>query len=208
MSGYTSTYTHKQENESLKAHISRTAASGARQVRTTDLGELECSWPSERDGGFVAQACCRPTGLGTGLDRSSHFPEETRIQVVTHISRAHSVVGKSPSGSHSQGEEAGNAGHQLDCPRLGLTVCTRVWRPASWPGQGEAATLPACRPACGWAEGWRFAPCLHAWVLTRWFTRSPCGQPLCGRACVCMCYGYGISLGIHVDACPGGADNL
>lgn len=124
------------------------------------------------------------------------------------MSRAHSAVGKSPPGSHGQGEEAGNTGHRLACPRLGLTICTRAWRPASWPGRREAAALPACRPACGQAEGWSFAQGLHAWVLTLGVTRSPRGQPLCGCACVLVCYGYSTSMvlcrgeAVHAEVSP------
>lgn len=84
-----------------------------------------------------------------------------------------------------------NTGQRLDCPCLGLTVGTR-----------------ACRPACGQAGGWRFAQCLHAWVLTLGFTRSQPGQPVRGCACVHACSGYSISLGIRVHACPGEADYL
>lgn len=124
------------------------------------------------------------------------------------MSRAHSAVGKSPPGSHGQGEEAGNTGHRLACPRLGLTICTRAWRPASWPGPGEAAALPACRPACGQAEGWSFAQGLHAWVLTLGVTRSPRGQPLHGCACAHVCYGYSTSPGVRVRACRSEADYL
>lgn len=80
MSRSASRYAHRQENRSLEAYTSKAAASRGQASKTTVIwASRNVHGPSKLDSGFMAPASCRPTGFGTGLDGSSHFPKETRL---------------------------------------------------------------------------------------------------------------------------------
>ena len=115
------------------------------------------------------------------------------------MSRARSAVGKSRSGSHGQGEEAGNTGDQLDCPRLGLTICTGAWRTASCPGQGEAAAFrPAGLRAARLRGGGSLPACLGSDPLVHQVAMRAVALWVCVWACGMDIASPWASVSVHV----------